>query len=298
MWKLQWQQKQIKKKNLLSVHKIVQMNTEARWGWGVNLSRCSFSCTATVDQSNLDAFDPLKKHNSIKSKADQQWELSDRCFGCWRTGFLTAGSRPAAPCKRNILGVTILTFVYRNRNTPPIRRLLSRVFVVLLLRAVDVKHGVGITQIGPFRLFLPLLLLIFILALREFLQNTAVDLVWTVVFLVCQLLILVLLRLVLLFFRVWCITCGNRTFGSLDANSQAWTWGDKKVCLYTWCWWPYLCNSGDPYPGISSFPFPSGIASSPTVCRRHLGRTCFSWAAYGTWTTHRFTHTNSDVSSK
>lgn len=160
----------MKKKNLLSVHKIVQMNTEARWVWGVNLSRCRFSCTATVDQPNLDAFDPLKKHNSIKSEADQQWELSDRCFGCWGTRFLRAGSRPAAPCKQNILGIT-----KSNRNAPPIRRLISHVFVVLLLRAVDVKHGVGI-QIGPFRLFLPLLLLIFILALSEFLQNAVVDL--------------------------------------------------------------------------------------------------------------------------
>lgn len=166
----------MEKNNLLSVHKIVQMNTEARWGWGVNLSRCSFSCTATVDQPNLDAFGPLKKHNFIKSEADQQWELSDRCFGCWGTGFLTAGSRPAAPCKRNILGFTISTFICRNQNAPPIRRLLSRVFVILLLRAVDVKHGVGIAQIRPFRLFLPLILLIFILALSEFLQNAVVDL--------------------------------------------------------------------------------------------------------------------------
>lgn len=145
-------------------------------GGGVNLSRCSFSCTATADQPNLDTFDPLKKHSSIKSEADQQWEPSDRCFGCWGTGFLTTGSRPAAPCKRNILGVTISTFVCRNQNAPPICRLLSRVFVVLLLRAVDVKHGVGIAQIGAFHLFLPLLLLIFILALSEFLQNAVVDL--------------------------------------------------------------------------------------------------------------------------
>lgn len=63
-------------------------------GGGFNLSHCSFSCAATVDGPNLDAFDPLMKHDSINGEAGQQCELSDRCFGCWGTGFLTAGSRP------------------------------------------------------------------------------------------------------------------------------------------------------------------------------------------------------------